>query len=139
VYWEQRDPVDTKGYLAVLKDLFDCGQMPEQGAEILWGEAEDVPHAELAAELGVSETVIRGRLFRMRATFRAKFASLGMLTLLLLLLLAMLASVGGTGRSPRKEPVEPAPPVRLLPERDGVAPPATNRMSPMGRNRALPD
>jgi DNA-directed RNA polymerase specialized sigma24 family protein len=26
--WEQRDPVDTTRYLAVLKDLFDSGQMP---------------------------------------------------------------------------------------------------------------
>src|SRR5580704_8786829 len=33
---EQRDPVDTKRYLAILKDLFDSGQMPKDAAEILW-------------------------------------------------------------------------------------------------------
>jgi DNA-directed RNA polymerase specialized sigma24 family protein len=116
LYWEQRDPVDTKRYLAILKELFDSGQMPEDGAEILWGEADGVPHAELAAELGVSETVVKNRLFRMRAKFRTKLASLGLLILLLLLTVALLASlVGGTGRAPQTQPVGPAPAVSYAP------------------------
>jgi DNA-directed RNA polymerase specialized sigma24 family protein len=77
---EHRDPVDTKRYLAILKELFDSGQMPEHGAEILQGEADGVSHEELAAELGLSKTVVRNRLFRMRARFRARLAALGMLT-----------------------------------------------------------
>jgi hypothetical protein len=122
-----------------LKDLFDSGQMPELGAEILQEEADEVPHAETAAELGVSETVVRGRLFRLRAIFRARCASLGLLTLMLLLVLALLASVGGTGRAPQPEPVEPVPPVRALPRPDPVAPSATNSTAPVKRNRALAD
>jgi DNA-directed RNA polymerase specialized sigma24 family protein len=139
LHWEERDPVDTKRYLAILRELFDSGQMPEHGAEILWGEAEEVPHAETASELGISETAVRGRLFRMRVAFRAKLASLGLLTFVLLLLLELLASVGGTGRSPQEEPVDPAPPVRVLPGHGVVAPPATNSTAPVKRNRVLPD
>jgi DNA-directed RNA polymerase specialized sigma24 family protein len=84
LHWEHRDPVDTKRFLAVLKDLFDSGQMPEHGAEILWGEAEKVPHAEIARELGLSTTAVDNRLSRMRAKFRARLGALGMLALLLL-------------------------------------------------------
>jgi DNA-directed RNA polymerase specialized sigma24 family protein len=88
LHWEHRDPVDTKRYLAVLKDLFDSGQMPEHGEDILQGEADEVPHREIAAEIGVTPSVVRGRLFRMRAKFRARLAALGMLALLLLPLLS---------------------------------------------------
>jgi DNA-directed RNA polymerase specialized sigma24 family protein len=77
LHWEHRDPVDTKRYLAILKELFDSGQMPEHGAEILQGEADEVPHKEIAAEIGVSRKVVDKRLFRMRATFRARLAALG--------------------------------------------------------------
>jgi DNA-directed RNA polymerase specialized sigma24 family protein len=101
LHWEHRDPVDTKRYLAVLKDLFDSGQMPEHGEEILQGEADEVPHEEIAAEIGVSTSVVRGRLFRMRARFRARLAALGML-ILLLLLVALLSH-------PVSEVAAPAP------------------------------
>jgi hypothetical protein len=52
-----------------------------------------VPHDEIAAEIGVSTTVVHNRLFRMRAKFRARLAVLGML-ILLLLLFALLSPVG---------------------------------------------
>jgi DNA-directed RNA polymerase specialized sigma24 family protein len=74
----QRDPVDTKRYLDVLQELFDSGQMPEHGPEILQGEADGLAHEEIAAEIGVTTTVVRARLFRMRARFRARLATLGM-------------------------------------------------------------
>ncbi len=80
---ERSDPVDTKRFLAVLMDLFDSGRMPEHGEEILEGEADEVPHEEIAAEIGVSTTVVHNRLFRMRAKFRARLAALGMLGVLL--------------------------------------------------------
>jgi DNA-directed RNA polymerase specialized sigma24 family protein len=79
LHWEHADPVDAKRYLAVLQGLFDSGQMPDHGVEILWGEAEEVPHAEIAAEIGVTTTVVDNRLSRMRARFRARLAVLGML------------------------------------------------------------
>ena len=93
--WEGRDPVDTKRYLAVLKGLFDSGQMPEGGAEILWGEAEDVPLQEIGDELGITERAVRGRLARMRAKFAARLAELGMLTILVLLVGVMLGTQVG--------------------------------------------
>jgi DNA-directed RNA polymerase specialized sigma24 family protein len=120
LHWEQRDPVDTKRYLAILKGLFDSGQMPEDGAEILWAEAEGVPHAEIAAELGVTETIVDNRLSRMRKTFRARLAALGMLPLLLLLVGALLAPAGGpvAAPAPEPEPVAPTPAVDCEPSED---------------------
>jgi DNA-directed RNA polymerase specialized sigma24 family protein len=84
--WEHRDPVDTKRFLAVLEDLFDSGQMPEDGAHILQDEADHVPQAETAAELGITEATVKSRLFRMRDRFHARLATLGMLTLTLMFL-----------------------------------------------------
>jgi DNA-directed RNA polymerase specialized sigma24 family protein len=143
LHWEQRDPVDTKRYLAILKDLFDSGEMPENGAEILWGEAEGVPHAGLAAELGVSENTVRLRLFRMRAKFRAKLAALGMLTLMLLLLGILVAPVGEVATpppAPRSESAQAEPENRWLPVEDGGTPDASEKStSQVKRNRALPD
>jgi DNA-directed RNA polymerase specialized sigma24 family protein len=123
LYWEHRDPVDTKKYLAVLKDLFDSGQMPEHGAEILWGEAEEIPHEEIAAELGVTRNVVRNRLFRMRARFRAKLGALGLLALLLLVFVLPVPvhheEVGAP--APQTKPPEPTPPARCVPARDAGA------------------
>jgi DNA-directed RNA polymerase specialized sigma24 family protein len=107
LHWEHRDPVDTKKYLAVLKDLFDAGHMPEQGAEILQDAADEVPQAETAAELGITESCVSNRLFRMRTRFRTRLAALGMLTLILMLLplvqvpfLALLARPGTNVAAP---------------------------------------
>jgi DNA-directed RNA polymerase specialized sigma24 family protein len=93
--WEERDPIDTKRYLAALKDLFDSGKMPEHGAEILWGVADGVPHEEIAAELGISRSTVDNRLFRMRVKFRTRLAALGMLTLMLLLAALFAVPLGG--------------------------------------------
>jgi DNA-directed RNA polymerase specialized sigma24 family protein len=93
--WEGRDPVDTKRYLAVLKGLFDSGQMPEGGAEILWGEAEEVGQDETAEELGICQATLRSRLFRMRQIFRERLAELGMLTILVLVGAMLGTQVGG--------------------------------------------
>ncbi len=144
LYWEHRDPIDTKRYLAVLKELFDSGQMPEHGAEILWGEAEEVPHAETAAELGISEGLVRKRLFRMRQKFRARIASLGLLTLVLLLFLSsLLTSVGSVSApnpgTPAPE-VDPQPPARCLPVPDaGLEAGREKSTGGVERNRALSD
>jgi DNA-directed RNA polymerase specialized sigma24 family protein len=73
-----RDPVDTKRYLAVLKDLFDRGEMPEMGAEILWDAADDVPQEETAEELGLSERQVRFRLHQMRDRFAQRLVVLGL-------------------------------------------------------------
>jgi len=142
LYWEHRDPVDTKRYLAILKDLFDSGQMPEHGAEILWGEAEQVPHKEIAAEIGVTRNVVRNRLFRMRATFRAKLGALGLLALLLLLFVLPLPAhheeVGAP--APQTEPPESTPPARCMPARDaGADQPLQKSSSAVRPNCVIPD
>jgi DNA-directed RNA polymerase specialized sigma24 family protein len=141
LWWEHRDPVDTKRYLAILKDLFDSGQMPEDGAEILWGEADDVPHAETAAELGVSESVVKNRLFRMRATFYARLAALGMLPVLLLLLGLLWAPTAKVSAPPPPEPrpVESAPEEHCPPGWDAGTPISNNSFPTVRRNCALPD
>src|SRR5262249_41121862 len=90
LHWEQRDPVDAKRYLTVLKELFDAGEMPQHGEEILQGEADEVPHEELAQELGISRKTVDKRLFVMRERFYARLAALGMLVFALLMLVAIL-------------------------------------------------
>jgi hypothetical protein len=126
--WEGRDPVDTKRYLAVLEELFEAGEMPEHGVEILEGERDGVSHKELATELGISTTAVRGRLFRMRARFRAKLAMLGMLTLLLILF-ALMSPVGEVAAPPTQPTTtEPAPAPSDMPANDGgVLPDQENR------------
>ena len=59
--------------------------------EILQGEADAVPHVEIAAEIGLSTTVVHDRLSRMLAPFRARLAALGTLAVVLLLLGALLS------------------------------------------------
>ena len=133
LHWEHRDPVDTKRYLTVLKELFDAGQMPEDGEEILQAEADGVPRAEIAAELGVSENTVGCRLFRMRRRFRARLAALGMLVLLLLVVLSTLLAPAGKVAAPHPQtsPAKTPPTPGSVPARDGGAPsPSENRPYP---------
>ncbi len=127
--WEGRDPVDTKRYIAILEELFDAGQMPEHGEEILQGEADGVSHKELATELGISTTAVDNRLSRMRAKFRAKLAMLGMLTLLLILF-ALMSPVGEVAAPPpQPTTTEPAPAPSGIPANDGgILPDQENRL-----------
>jgi DNA-directed RNA polymerase specialized sigma24 family protein len=107
LHWEQRDPVDTKRYLLLLKEMFDSGQMPEYGEEILQDAADEVEQAETAAELGISTRVVSKRLCQMRARFRARLAALGMLTLLVMLSALFAVPFGGvTAPAPETKPPE---------------------------------
>jgi DNA-directed RNA polymerase specialized sigma24 family protein len=127
LFWEERDSVDTRRYLAVLDELFDSGQMPQDGAEILWGEAEQVAHEDIAAEIGVTESTVNNRLSRMRARFRARLAALGMLTLLLLVVLLPMPM--GSVSTP--EPKTQLPPPASV--RPGQCVPATDAGTPDAR------
>jgi DNA-directed RNA polymerase specialized sigma24 family protein len=124
LHWEQRDPVDTQRYLAILKELFDSGQMPEDGQAILQDAADEVPQADTAAELGITENAVKKRLVRMRARFRARLVTLGMLTLMMLLLLSSLVgSVGGVAApAPPTQTTEETPSVRAERAADASAP-----------------
>ena len=73
-----RDPVDTKRYLAVLKDLFDRGEMPDMGGEILWDAADDTPQEETAQETGLSERQVKRRLRAMRERFSQRLDQQGL-------------------------------------------------------------
>jgi DNA-directed RNA polymerase specialized sigma24 family protein len=131
LHWEHRDPVDTKRFLVILKELFDTGQMPEDGQEILQAEADEVPREEIAAELGLTKTIVRKRLFRVRAKFRARLTALGMLVLLMLLLVAsVVGSVGGVATPPpQTQPPEPPPDVST-PAWDGSTAPHSVGVAP---------
>jgi hypothetical protein len=100
-----------------VKGLFDAEQMPEHGEEILQAEADGLPDDEIAAEIGVSTTVVDNRLSRTRAKFRARPAALGMLALAVLLLFALLSP-------DRDVKVSVAPPARedRLPLSEEIAP-----------------
>jgi DNA-directed RNA polymerase specialized sigma24 family protein len=136
LHWEHVDPVDRKKYLAVLKDLFESGQMPEHGEEILEGVADEVPREEIAEEIGVSPTVVRNRLYRMRATFRARLAALGMLSVMLLLLCALFwRAHEPVVSAPR---TNSAPPVNRLPSTDGGTPPRPRENRPRPSDEIAP-
>jgi DNA-directed RNA polymerase specialized sigma24 family protein len=62
----------------VLKDLFDRGEMPEMGAEILWDAADDVPQEETAEELKLSVRQVEYRLHKMRDRFAQRLVVLGL-------------------------------------------------------------
>jgi DNA-directed RNA polymerase specialized sigma24 family protein len=114
LHWEHRDPVDTKRYLAVLKELFDAGEMPEDGEHILQGEADEVPHEELGEELGISRKTVDKRLFVMREKFYARLAALGMLVFALLVLYAVLNRDSEEVAAPAPRDVHASTPVESV-------------------------
>jgi DNA-directed RNA polymerase specialized sigma24 family protein len=121
LHWEHRDPVDTKRYLTVLKELFDAGEMPEHGEVILQGEADEVPHEELAQELGISRTAVDNRLSRMRDKFYRRLAALGMLVFTLLMMYAVLTRGSGEVAAPAPSATPTAPPVEEVDDADAGA------------------
>jgi DNA-directed RNA polymerase specialized sigma24 family protein len=126
LHWEHRDPVDTKRYMTILKELFDSGQMPEFGEEILQDAADGVSAKETAVEIGISEPAVRKRLFRMREKFYARLAALGMLMVLLLLfgfVHVMPGSDEVAAPCPSANPVDTAAPDGRAPAWDGGNPP----------------
>jgi DNA-directed RNA polymerase specialized sigma24 family protein len=142
LHWEQRDPVDTKRYIALLKEMFDSGQMPENGEEILQDAADEVAQEVTAAELGISENTVKLRLFRMRARFHAKLAALGMVTLMtMLLLFTLLAPLGGVGApAPQTNHAGSGTPAPSAPAPDaGKTGPTEKSTEPVKPNRDLPD
>ena len=79
LYWEHHDPVDTRRFLGVLKDLYEAGELPEHAAEILWDEAVETPHDAIATDLGLTVTTVDNRLCRTRARFRLRLTELRMI------------------------------------------------------------
>jgi DNA-directed RNA polymerase specialized sigma24 family protein len=75
----RRDPVDTRRQLEILAGLFREGTMPEHGVDILEGIASGCSYREVAADLGLTEGAVEGRLRTMRRVFRARMSELGLL------------------------------------------------------------
>jgi DNA-directed RNA polymerase specialized sigma24 family protein len=100
----RRDPVETREYLRVLKELFEAGKMPEDGEIILQHTADGWSAKKIAKDLGLTQSTVKNRLMRMRRAFRAKLASLGMLVMMLLVAVLFAAPFGagvGGGRPPK--------------------------------------
>jgi DNA-directed RNA polymerase specialized sigma24 family protein len=90
-----RDPVDLGRQVKALQGQFEAGELPEHAEEILDGIAAGESYKEVGASLGLTEAQVRRRLMAMRKRFKAKLASLGMLTLMVLVAALFAALPGG--------------------------------------------
>jgi len=97
-----------------LEAQFDAGEMPEKGDEILDCVQAGMKYPEIAAELGITERAVRGRLERMRELFKARPVRLGISGVLLVLV--MLAS-GPAMAANQIGPMAPAGQVPVPPPR----------------------
>ncbi len=109
---DRPDAVDARRMVRVLQEMFDGGQMPEQGDEILDCVQAGMNDPETAAELGLSAETVRKRLTRMREIFGQRLATLGLtVTMLMLVVLAsgpaMAANLVGPTSPPSHVPVPP--------------------------------
>ena len=77
--------IDMRRQLRVLQAMFEAGEMPDQGEAILEGVQDELSAREIGDELGLTTSAVEHRLSRMRALFKARLASLGMLILMLLI------------------------------------------------------
>src|SRR5579859_2869154 len=66
---EERDPVDKQRQLAVLMEMFERGEMPELGREILAAVADGAKAPEIGRELGLPAKEVRKRLKAMRVSY----------------------------------------------------------------------
>jgi hypothetical protein len=74
----ERDPVDRDRQLEVLAQMFRQGLMPEHGVDILEGIASRCKLKTIAADLGITERAVEGRIGTMRDLFRARMVRLGL-------------------------------------------------------------
>jgi len=74
---DRPDAVDTGRMLGVLRKMFDAGEMPEQGDEILEGVQAGMTSKAIAEDLGLSAVLVRQRLATMRKAFRSRLVKLG--------------------------------------------------------------
>lgn len=107
---EPRDPVDARRQLAVLLEMFDRGEMPELGREILEAVADRVKIPQIGRELGLPAKEVRKRLRTMRGRYFKRLGALGMLVLTMVMF-TVFAGPGGVamrdGAPPAGEPTVP--------------------------------
>ncbi len=78
---DRRDMVDSGRMVGVLREMFDAGQMPARGDEILDCKQAGMTSKEIGEELGLSAAVVRQRLATMRKAFRSRLVRLGLKTI----------------------------------------------------------
>jgi DNA-directed RNA polymerase specialized sigma24 family protein len=91
---EEKDPVDRRRQLTVLLEMFERGEMPEQGREILEGVADGMKAPAIGAELGLPAKEVRRRLTVMRRSYFKRLHVLGLMVLVIVLF-AVHVRVGG--------------------------------------------
>jgi DNA-directed RNA polymerase specialized sigma24 family protein len=100
---EDRDLVEHEEVPARIEGPLRRGANARTERRDSLGRGRASPHQEIADEIGVTRNVVRNRLYRMRATVRAKLAALGVLTVVLLVLVLpapIHKQVGRHARSP---------------------------------------
>ena len=107
-----RDPVDARRMLRELREMFDAGEMPEKGEEILDCVQAGMKQTEIAEELGITVRAVECRIDRIRTLFKARLAKLGITGVLLVLVTlasgsAMAANQAGPTSPPAQVPVPP--------------------------------
>ena len=113
-----RDPLDARRMVRELEQMFEAGEMPEKGDEILDCVQAGMKYPEIAAELGITERAVGWRLGRMRELFEARLGKLGMMGVLLVLVVlasgpAMAANQTGP-TAPRAQVPVPPPRARCV-------------------------
>jgi len=111
---EARELADVRRKLEELREQFDAGEMPEKGDEILDCVQAGMKYTAIAADLGITERAVRGRLERMRELFEARLGRLGISGVLLVLV--VIAS-GPAMAANRIGPMAPAAQVPVPPPR----------------------
>jgi DNA-directed RNA polymerase specialized sigma24 family protein len=112
---DRPDDVDARRMVAVLQQMFDAGEMPEKGDEILDCVQAGMTGPETATELGITLDAVRWRLDRMRDAFERRLATLGLTGMMLLLVLLAAGPASAASLAPPPSPTEhvPVPPPRI--------------------------
>lgn len=121
-------PMTTRHMVPHLDELV-AGLPPELREPIVLCYLQGLPHAQAAAELGITVPTLRRRIQSAKATLRSRYASLGIPASMFLLHMLLDKLSGGAD-------VEPSPdPVAHLP---AEPPPPTNPAPPPIRTRSIP-
>jgi len=124
------DVVDAGRMVAALQEMFDAGEMPDKGDEILDCIQAGMSGPKTALELGITLDAVRRRLDRMRELFEKRLTTLGMTVMMVLLLLLASGPAMAASLAP---PPSPHARVPLPPPRDDARTPAVAVEEPLRR------
>ncbi len=72
---EERDPIDARRQLDVVRQQIESGNITARQASILARDAQDTPHAEIASQLQLAPQTVRNELGAARRTARQSWAT----------------------------------------------------------------